>query len=207
MPRQILVNRLEVTRLSRRLRKAIFATTVPLLLVSPANAAASCDLESQQSPYASVRRAAAVRFVQTVMTAQQTMRRSVGRWGRLSELPEIGTPPVGFVPSITVDAYDYVVMVKDIFDACGYVVVGDSSGIAYEGVVHRAEPSDEGQPSMPSDLSLRGRADGGPGTAVRLREGRQCWGPLTAPCGDDDPAASDRLARVGEALNTVADVK
>jgi hypothetical protein len=121
------------------------AASIPLLLpVSPAGATATCDLESQQPPDASGRRAAAVRFVQTVMTEQETLRRSLGRWGSLSELSEVGPPPVGFVPSVTVDAYDYVVMVKDMFDACGYIVVGDSSGIAYVGVMHRAEPSTEG---------------------------------------------------------------
>lgn len=75
-----------------------------------------------------------------VCTAQETLRPTTGGWGDLSGLADIGTPPVGFVPSLTFDAYDYVLLLKDFFDACGVVVVGDSTGVVYEGVMRHPVP-------------------------------------------------------------------
>ena len=96
------------------------------------------------------RREAAVQFVAQVHNAQNTLRSRQGSWGRLSDLTGVGTPPVGFVPDLTVDPHNYTIVLKDLFDRCGFVVFSDSYGVIYEGSARvDAQSADCALPSVP----------------------------------------------------------
>lgn len=111
--------------------KAAAASTMLVLWASTA-AAQTCLHGSEETSSQRARREAAIRYVEQVNAAQETLRDELGVSGRLDELPRIDGPPVGFVVLLTVDDYNYAITLKDVLDPCRYAVFSDSHGIIYE---------------------------------------------------------------------------
>src|SRR5688572_4272284 len=95
------------------------AVTIGVVLIAAASQAQTCLHGPDESAYQRARRDAAIRFVQQVNDAENILRLKRGKFGHLDELSGIGSPPVGFVPKVTVDGWNYTVVVKDFFDDCG----------------------------------------------------------------------------------------
>jgi hypothetical protein len=65
-------------------------------------------------------------------------------------LSESGAPtaPVGFVPRLVFDRWGYLLIVKDLFDPCGFALISDEHGVVYE-----ARPMASGRVGPPADSS------------------------------------------------------
>ena len=93
----------------------------------------SCLHGPGESAYHRARREAAIGFIQGVNQAERLLRLKEGRFAHLTELVLIDRSPVGFVPTLTVDRWNYALLVKDALDACGFILVSDQEAVIYEG--------------------------------------------------------------------------
>jgi hypothetical protein len=77
------------------------------------------------------RRDTAIRFMQVVNALEA---RSHKERGTYVSLYENGAPtaPVGFVPRLVFDRWGYLIIVKDLFDSCGFALNSDEHGVVYE---------------------------------------------------------------------------
>ncbi len=108
-------------------------TVTPVLGASPACRDASTLVTESVPPTTQhVRRRAAVRFIRSLNAAQARSQATVGRYAPLVESADLGALPVGFVPRLTLDAWSYVITVKDLFDPCGVSLISDQDGTVYE---------------------------------------------------------------------------
>jgi hypothetical protein len=48
--------------------------------------------------------------------------------------------PLGFVPRLLADQWNYSIILKDMFDPCGGSVFSDNDGTVYQGVPSRRDP-------------------------------------------------------------------
>jgi hypothetical protein len=103
----------------------------------------SADGSSQQRS----RREAGTRFIQSVNEQQARMYQDRGTYVSLSE-SGAPTAPVGFVPRLVFDRWGYLIVVKDLFDVCGFALISDEHGVVYEG-----RPTVSSRPTPPRQES------------------------------------------------------
>ena len=108
----------------------MFAAVMLTATISPAQI---CLHGPTESPDQRLRRNAAIRFVQQVNDAQERLRVQNRKFGRLDELSVGASAPAGFVPRLTADDWSYSIVLKDLFDDCGFMIFSDQDGVIYEG--------------------------------------------------------------------------
>lgn len=81
------------------------------------------------------RRLAAIEYLKQTHAAQMRVRQERGTYAPLSSLG-LSAAPVGFVPRLTFDQWNYQISVKDLFDSCGFALFSD-----HEGVIYAAHPT------------------------------------------------------------------
>ena len=86
-----------------------------------------------ESEVQSVRRQAAIAFVQQLNDVQTRLERERGSYVALAEAVSAADVPIGFVPRLIFDRWGYTITLKDTLDACGYSLFSDQHGTIYEG--------------------------------------------------------------------------
>ena len=100
-----------------------------LLSLAPVQQPSRCE----PTTIADVRRQDAIRFLSSFNAIQAESHRRVGTYLALSDVPNVQSLPVGFVPRLVFDRWTYVITLADLFDRCGFVLMSDERGIVYEG--------------------------------------------------------------------------
>lgn len=77
------------------------------------------------------RRDTAVRFIEAINGIERLAHQARGVYVPLSERGA-PTAPLGFVPRLVFDRWGYSIIVKDLFDSCGFALISDEHGIVYE---------------------------------------------------------------------------
>jgi hypothetical protein len=93
-----------------------------------------------------------------LLRKQYIFRLKERRFGHLNELAIVDRSPVGFAPRLVVDGWSYTIVVKDVLDECGFILVSDQDRVIYEG-----------RPVAASARTLITSNLGGRGTAPRGR--------------------------------------
>jgi hypothetical protein len=90
------------------------------------------------------RRRAAIRYLRDVNAAQTRIHQQRGTYAPLVDAEAAGTTsaPFGFVPRLTLDQWNYAVILKDVLDPCGFSLVADQDNVVYS-----AQPIREGDVS------------------------------------------------------------
>jgi hypothetical protein len=134
---------------------------VAAVLLPAAASGQPCIDSVEVSPQQRSRRDAAVRFIQAVNALEARWHQERGTYVALSE-GRAPAAPVGFVPRLVFDRWGYVIVVKDLFDGCGFALISDEHGVVYE--AHPSAPAGQAPPSGSST------ADDSPLTATGDRE-------------------------------------
>ena len=117
-----------------RTRVRLYLAAAALLLAyAPAAAAQQCLHGPDETASERRRREQALQFVARVNDAQRAALQARGGYVALADAVPAREVPLGFVPRLTVDAWSYVISLKDLFDPCGFAVFSDQDGRIYEG--------------------------------------------------------------------------
>ena len=103
-----------------------------LLMTAMAGYGQTCLHGADESQGERARREAAMRFVRQVNDAEASLPIGPERFRPLGSLTGLGSPPVGFVPRMTVDDWGYVIVVKDLLDPCGFGLFSAEDAVIYE---------------------------------------------------------------------------
>jgi hypothetical protein len=116
----------------RNVKGTAVAMLVAVTLTSGPISAQQCLQEAPQSADQRARREAAVRFVERVNAVQTLSQRDRGTYTPLEASRELRDVPVGFVPRLVFNQWNYVISMKDLFDPCGFSLFSDEHGVIYE---------------------------------------------------------------------------
>ena len=107
-----------------------FLGALMLTLAMPSQATGPCLHGAGEYPSQRTRRIEAMAYLSHVNAAQARVRRDGGSFAPLSSLG-LAAAPVGFVPRLTFDQWNYQISLKDVLDSCGFALFSDQDGVIY----------------------------------------------------------------------------